>query len=1015
MRRVLVIALLVAACCLLATSFSLAHEEARSGYHIQHYTDENGLPQNSVKAIMKDRNGFVWLSTEAGLVRFDGHRFLIFTRSLIPISSNRFAGFFPSLSKYDSGNLYEFYAQTDTENYVGILSNGLTALDTSFFDRNLNFGPGKLPSPQTNVILPSLPSLYGVDPFYQPYLISSGSKKYYKWQGNKVSFYSQGSKIYQVDGSFKDFFLVGQSPYATTKDGGFVKIHSRSGTVSPGGDILRNPAFAKEQKLARLFWNNGSQRAFLYLNKCFYSLQESKHGVLTTKLLLEDFDFDTNAIGSAYYDEGSGYLFLGSPTKGLFVIKRKDFQTLKSNTREADNVFYSQMPLADNAILAAQGYKIRRDSGSVNTSDESVLMSAIKYKFSLSMNSDSSFWMGSGNDLYKFNKTGKALLKHWVLKEKFKSLYVDEQDKLWIGGLNGTLFRLSPTDTLPELIVRGSFGGTLVMHRETPDQFLLATTKGLFRVYTGSKRVEEIRNFRNITIRSFYTNPDGTWITTYGNGLYLWTKNRIVNFPLDKYQFLATAHCIVEDAKGYFWITTNKGLFQVAKKQLLEHTENNRYPIYYLYYDKSHGFETNEFNGGCSPCAVRLPNGVVSLPSMDGLVWFSPNEIRSELPDRGIFISAIEVDGKPVAPKDNLEISRDFEQLRLHVATPYFGHVNNIQMSYSLTANGEAPKWFALDDFVIPLSKISSGKYELVIRKVNGFGVNDYTYKKISLSIPPAWYETWWFWCVLVLLIQAVILLVVRLRTRYLIDKEREDNLRRHYRVISQIVAAVNHDIQTPLHYVTYSLQQINSHLHKQSNSNQLITRMSDEALNTTLRIGSLTKNLLDYIKLQNKNASARTEMSSIHVFQLVTNTCKLFSAIAGNKDISIRNEVEPDFEVFSDHNLLSIVIHNFLDNALKISKSNINISSSFLNGRKQIVMADDGGGMPESLLNWLNKSYRSYEEWLRLSAYPEQKGIGLVIVKDLCVLLNIELIVTVTAGKGTVIQLVFNETGVRR
>ena len=42
---------------------------------------ENGLPQNSVHALVQTRDGFLWLGTEAGLVRFDGIAFTVFDHS----------------------------------------------------------------------------------------------------------------------------------------------------------------------------------------------------------------------------------------------------------------------------------------------------------------------------------------------------------------------------------------------------------------------------------------------------------------------------------------------------------------------------------------------------------------------------------------------------------------------------------------------------------------------------------------------------------------------------------------------------------------------------------------------------------------------------------------------------------------------------------------------------------------------------------------------------------------------
>ena len=75
-------------CCLLL----LAHAiwPAPRQYQIDHWTTENGLPIGGVSGICQTREGYLWLSTFDGLVRFDGVRFTVFDRSnTAGITSNR--------------------------------------------------------------------------------------------------------------------------------------------------------------------------------------------------------------------------------------------------------------------------------------------------------------------------------------------------------------------------------------------------------------------------------------------------------------------------------------------------------------------------------------------------------------------------------------------------------------------------------------------------------------------------------------------------------------------------------------------------------------------------------------------------------------------------------------------------------------------------------------------------------------------------------------------------------------
>ncbi len=64
-------------------------------YHVDHWTTDNGLPQNTIRAIVQTRDGYLWLTTFDGLARFDGVRFTVFDKSNTPaITNNRFTALY---------------------------------------------------------------------------------------------------------------------------------------------------------------------------------------------------------------------------------------------------------------------------------------------------------------------------------------------------------------------------------------------------------------------------------------------------------------------------------------------------------------------------------------------------------------------------------------------------------------------------------------------------------------------------------------------------------------------------------------------------------------------------------------------------------------------------------------------------------------------------------------------------------------------------------------------------------
>src|SRR5882724_5386668 len=52
-------------------------------YYVEHYGEDEGLPQNSINSILHDFNDFLWIATEGGITRFNGNRFIP-----VPIKSN---------------------------------------------------------------------------------------------------------------------------------------------------------------------------------------------------------------------------------------------------------------------------------------------------------------------------------------------------------------------------------------------------------------------------------------------------------------------------------------------------------------------------------------------------------------------------------------------------------------------------------------------------------------------------------------------------------------------------------------------------------------------------------------------------------------------------------------------------------------------------------------------------------------------------------------------------------------
>jgi hypothetical protein len=127
------------------------------------------------------------------------------------------------------------------------------------------------------------------------------------------------------------------------------------------GEILLDPAYKIKDNPIRLYWDNDSDQAFLYLGKNLYQLVQGIDGRLETKLLVEDFDFDSRGIAQVHFDNVNDKVSLGSITRGLFVLSKQRFQALATSGEDLQNVFYAQTPFSNHTILTPTGLVIGRD------------------------------------------------------------------------------------------------------------------------------------------------------------------------------------------------------------------------------------------------------------------------------------------------------------------------------------------------------------------------------------------------------------------------------------------------------------------------------------------------------------------------------------------------------------------------------------------------------------------------------------------------------------------------------
>lgn len=490
-----------------------------------------------------------------------------------------------------------------------------------------------------------------------------------------------------------------------------------------------------------------------------------KDGQIIKRILFKNFKLSPQfkkSLTQVEFDKASGTLFIGTNEDGLYVLKPKQFQHCSPN---GSPVSVNAQVMLDNGniIDGDNSYNIRKKE----TSPLGKVDNKAFFK-----DSDGSIFFSKNNKIYKSDKEFKHFKKMGPLNNPDKkgnqarSFLKDSTGRLWFADMNG--FGIVSADSLlfEQRYAFKNDNYIMSLFEKSGDTLWILTKNNIFSYTPKNNRIQVQPLMGNISPRNVYRARDSSiWLGTYGNGFYKYVNGAFIVMPLDERSYLKNAHSFYEDNNGYFWIPTNNGLFQCRKNDLDAFAEGALSRPYYYCYRSNDGFATNEFNGGFTPAYVYSKGGLV-YPSLNGVVYFSPDSIKPSLPTNPLFIDQLFVDDKVVGLAGNpLSLPPDFKQLRIKVTSPFWGTYENLIIEYKL--DGFHDNWLpATNAENIFYSRLPKGKYILWVRKQAGFGINSFTYKSLSFQVLPYWYETWWskllFLMIMVFFIR--LFLLIRLR-----------------------------------------------------------------------------------------------------------------------------------------------------------------------------------------------------------------------------------------------------------
>ncbi len=246
------------------------------------------------------------------------------------------------------------------------------------------------------------------------------------------------------------------------------------------------------------------------------------------------------------------------------------------------------------------------------------------------------------------------------------------------------------------------------------------------------------------------------------------------------------------------------------------------------------------------------------------------------------------------------------------------------------------------------------------------------------------------------------------LHDAYVLDKilslEKIQELKHEIQLKNRLISIISHDIKNHLNSFLLLDDELIDDVKENCSeiSIKKITLLSQVANSFIYYVN----NLLNWVKASNKNMSATFE--KIEVFDLINNVIDINSKHADEKNINILFSSISKAQIKTDETILTTILVNLLNNAIKFSLPHSNIYISLFNMKDEIeiVIQDRGIGISEEQQKHLFDP--SIIKTTRGTKGEKGTGFGLIIVKELVEMLKGRIILISKEGVGTKVSLFF-------
>lgn len=1034
-------------------------------YQFKHLEVSDGLSNNSVNTICKDRDGFMWFGTTTGLNRYDGYTFKIYQHA-----------------ENDPGSLPDNYITDIVE-----MPDGRFWVNTGrgyvLFDKEQDCFITDVTGFMKNLESGGVPEQVFVDREGNTCLSVAGEGCYRYKEGGKRLFFSYVEHslpehgVTQIAECSDGLLLIYNTGLLVCLDRATLAIKWQSDEIKkyiPAGKTIEFSLFVDRDNCIWAYslmgiwaydcgtksWRTDltaiwSSRPDVIIHAVAQDIEgriwvgkdydgidvlEKETGKATSLVAHDDNgrSLPHNTIYDLYADR-DGIMWVGTYKKGVSYYSESIF---KFNMYEWGDITCIEQADENRLWLGTNDHGIllwNRSTGKAEPFWRDAEGQLPNPVVSMLKSKDGKLWVGTFNGgLYCMNGSqirsykegvGNALASNnvWALVE-------DDKGRIWIASLGGGLQCLEPVSGTFETYT--SSNSALLENNVTSlcwvdnnTLFFGTANQGVGMMDMRTREIKKIQGqsgnvkLSNDAVNHVYKDSRGlVWIATR-EGLNVYDTRRHVFLDLSpvaeaKGNFIAA---ITEDQERNMWVSTSRKVIRVT----VASDGKGSYLFDSRAYNSEDGLQNCDFN---QRSIKTLHNGIIAIGGLYGVNVFAPDHIRYNkmLPNvmftgLSLFDEAVKVGqsygGRVLIEKELNDVENvefDYKQniFSVSFASDNYNLPEKTQYMYKL--EGFNNDWLTLPLGVhnVTFTNLAPGKYVLRVKAINSDGYVGIKEATLGIVVNPPFWMSWWAY-----LLYAVGLVIVLFLARYrMLKRERE---KFHLQQIENEVAKneeinnmkfrfftnVSHELRTPLTLIISPLE-------------GMLKETTDELQSTRLqlmyrnaqRLLHLVNQLLDFRK--GEMSTHQLSLSEGDIISYVHSVCNSFLLMADKKHIQFSFFSGIDtFSMAFDADKVGKIVMNLLSNAFKFTPEGgrVTVMIEHVAGTPDILeikIADTGIGISD-----VDKEHifeRFYQAGHKGVEETTGNGIGLSLVRDFVTLHEGEVKVFDNIGMGSVFVIQF-------